>query len=160
MRRLVEKITVGEPWRPKRKPQVIKQEKSEDEDQPTASDGGHAESLGSNGMEPNEESMGHEQQQQAEEEEEDSSPGEGPDEEAARAAIKERMMLEGAQGIWELSCDRNHAARVTLEVLEALALALRSGPPAVQVVAMAAVWNLSVLADVRGAMVQVRGSLV
>ena len=58
------------------------------------------------------------------------------------------------QGIWELSCDRGHAARVSMELLEALLLGLRDGPPAVQVVAMAAVWNLSVLSDVRGVLVQ------
>ena len=59
------------------------------------------------------------------------------------------------QGIWELSCDRSLASRVSEEVLEALILALHVGPPAMQVVAMAAVWNLCVVAEVRGVLVQV-----
>lgn len=58
------------------------------------------------------------------------------------------------QGIWELSCDRNQAARFSLELVEALLLGLREGPPAVQVIALAAVWNLVVLADVRSVLVK------
>ena len=42
-------------------------------------------------------------------------------------------------------------------MLEALILALHVGPPAMQVVAMAAVWNLCVVAEVRGVLVQVGG---
>jgi pantothenate kinase type III len=59
------------------------------------------------------------------------------------------------QGIWELSCDKSHASHFSLEILRALLEALRNGPPEVQVMALAAAWNMSVVADVRLALVQV-----
>lgn len=108
MKRLFEKIMVGQPWRPKRHPKPAKRDTGS---VPSMSTSGTAQTEGGrrSGSQLDVRSAPSLQG----EDKEEIGLGESPEEEEARSAVKERLMLEGVQVGGRL-CSEDRAMQTNL----------------------------------------------